>query len=80
MTQLTETLAYAYRILHALITGELENGLRVSFLIDGSPRKTQSQIRKALQILEEDGLIRVESKGRGRPPARIYLQRGVGNA
>jgi hypothetical protein len=62
MTQLPDAPAYAYRILRALTTEELEDGLRVSFLLDGSPHKTRLRIRKALQILEEDGFITVEAK------------------
>ena len=79
MTPLPSPQEYAYGLLSALKTGELENGLRVSFLIDGSQYRTRARIKEAIRLLEEDGFIEMHAKGRSCPPARIYLRWGVTN-
>lgn len=76
MTPISDAPAYAYRLLRALTTGELEDGLRVSHLLDGRPLRTQAEIKKALRLLEDDGYIAIRDKGRGRRPARIFLRAG----
>jgi len=74
VTLLFDVQSYAYKILGALTSGDLKDGLRVSHLIDGNPKRVQDQIREALQLLERDGHIEVRDKGRGYPPARIFLR------
>jgi hypothetical protein len=74
-----DTQAYAFKILDALVSGELEDGIRVSYLIYAQPDRVQPRIRAALQLLEKGKHVEVRDKGRGRPPARVFLQRGMSN-
>jgi len=74
---------YAIRILDALISGELRDGIRVSHLIyaRSSPR-TQDKVREALRLLEGSSCITVRKhkddlyRG-GRHPACVFLREGL---